>query len=135
MQKTEFDARMKRITDKMVGIAGTIIDGIARRQARRRTPTGPLTPAEGAVWRWTNDQFGFWKLCSNRSCRRARRCSGEPLLCLERHLPNVPQNARDRVRHRLADAMRDDQSSGVQGQAMTFQNHSPSTLIQHGPSP
>jgi hypothetical protein len=133
MQKTEFDAHMKRIAHKMLDGLDRILDVVERRLAP--APTGPLTPADAGVWRGTNDQFGFWRMCSNRSCRRARRCCGEPLLCLERHLPNVPQNARDRVRHRLADAMRDVQSSGVQGQAMTFQNHSPSTLIQHGPSP
>ena len=133
MQKTEFDARMKRITDKMVGIAAAVLADIERRLAP--APAGPLTPAEAGVWHWTNDQFGFWKLCSNRRCKRARRCCGEPLQCLERHLPQVSQTARDRVRHRLAGAMRDDRSSIVQGQATSFQNHSPSSLNQHGPTP
>ena len=135
MQKTEFDARMKRITDKMVGIAAAVLADIERRLAPTPAPAGPLTPAEAGVWHWTNDQFRFWTMCANRRCKRAHRCCGEPQLCLDRHLPQVSQNARDRVRHRLAGAMRDDRSSIVQGQATSFQNHSPSSLNQHGPTP
>ena len=133
MKKAEFDARMNRITGKMADIAAAVLADIERRLAP--APAGPLTPAEAGVWHWTNDQFRFWTMCANRRCKRARRCCGEPQLCLERHLPQVPQNARDRVRHRLAGAVRDYRSSIVQGQATSFQNQSPSSLNQHGPTP
>jgi hypothetical protein len=133
MNKAEFDVRMNRITGKMADIAAAVLADIERRLAP--TPAGPLTPADAGVWRWTNDQFRFWTMCVNRRCKRARRCCGEPRLCLDRHLPQVPRNARDRVRHRLAGAMRDYRSSIVQGQATSFQNHSPSSLNQHGPTP
>jgi hypothetical protein len=133
MQKTEFDARMNRIAGKMADIAAAVLADIERRLAP--ASAGPFTPADAEIWRWTNDQFRFWTMCANRRCKRARRCCGEPLLCLDHHLPQVPRNARDRVRHQLAGAMRDARSSIVQGQATSFQNHSPSSLNQHGPTP
>jgi hypothetical protein len=133
MKKTEFNTRIDRIAHKMLDRLERILEVVNRRLAP--APAGPLTRGDVAVFRWTNDQFGLWRLCANRSCRRPRGCRGEPQLCLERHLPQVPQKARDRVRHRLADAMRDYRTSSVQGQAISFQNHSPSTLIQHGPTP
>jgi hypothetical protein len=96
MQKAEFRARVDRIAHKMLDIADAIFETIERRHAP--APAGPLARAEAAPWRWTNDQFAFWKLCANRRCRRARCCRGEPRACLDRHLPQVPQKARDRVR-------------------------------------
>ena len=101
MKKTDFRARLDRIAHKMLDIAGAILDSMERRDA----PATPLTPAEAAAfqapWRWTNDQFRIWTCCASRRCRRARRCRGEPQSCLERHLPSVPQPARERVRRML----------------------------------
>jgi len=92
-----------------------ILDSVERSLAP--APTGPLTPAEAAVfaapWRWANDQFAFWKLCANRRCRRARCCRGEPRACLDRHLPQVPQQARDRVHTMLRAARTRARASAV----------------------
>ena len=99
MQKTEFRARLDRGIDGMYRVMNLLLDGIERQYAPM--PKGPLAPAAALAWRWANDQFAFWKLCANRRCRRARRCCGEPRACLDRHLPSVPQHARDRVRRML----------------------------------
>jgi hypothetical protein len=88
-----------------------LLDNIERSLAP--APTGPLTPVEAAPWRWANDQFAFWNLCANRRCRRARCCRGEPRECLDRHLPSVPQHARDRVRLMLRAARTSARASAV----------------------
>jgi len=36
------------------------------------------------------DVLRFWRRCSSRSCKRHRRCVGEPTGCLKRGLPAVP---------------------------------------------
>jgi hypothetical protein len=115
MTKTEFRARLDRIAHMMLDRIGTILDSVERSLAP--APTGPLTPAEvaafAAPWRWANDQFAFWKLCANRRCRRARCCRGEPRACLDRHLPQVPQQARDRVHTMLRAARTSARASAV----------------------
>ena len=97
MQKTEFHTRLGRITDRIFAIAGAILDDMER----RRAPAGPLTRADAAPWRWANDEFGFARLCGRTACRRAGGCRGEPRACFDRHLPSVPQEARDGVRRML----------------------------------
>ena len=36
------------------------------------------------------DALSFWRHCSRRTCKRHRRCLGEPTGCLMRGLPSVP---------------------------------------------
>jgi hypothetical protein len=40
------------------------------------------------------DALAFWRSCSKRTCKRHRRCTGEPTGCLMRGLPFVPQAQR-----------------------------------------
>jgi hypothetical protein len=40
------------------------------------------------------DALSLWRRCSKRSCRRHRRCCGEPTGCLLRGLPYVPPSRR-----------------------------------------
>ncbi len=40
------------------------------------------------------DVFKFWRGCRLRSCKRHRRCCGEPIACLLRGLPFVPPSQR-----------------------------------------
>jgi hypothetical protein len=112
MQKTEFRAHLDRCIDGMYRVMNLLLDSIERSPAS--APAGPLTRADAAIWRWANDQFAFWNLCANRRCRRARRCCrGEPRACLDRHLPQVPQSARDRVRLMLRAARTSARASAV----------------------
>jgi hypothetical protein len=46
--------------------------------------------AHVATHRLYCDALGFWRHCSVRTCRRHRRCLGEPIGCLVRGLPYVP---------------------------------------------
>jgi hypothetical protein len=111
MTKTEFHARIDRIAHKMLDCMGTILDSVERSPAP--VSAGPITRADAAIWRWTNNQFALWKLCANRRCHRARCCRGEPRECLDRHLPQVPQSARDRVRLMLRAARTNARASAV----------------------
>ncbi len=40
------------------------------------------------------ETLGFWRGCSLRTCKRHRRCMGEPTGCLMRGLLHVPQARR-----------------------------------------
>jgi hypothetical protein len=111
MTKTEFRARLDRIAHTMLYSIGTILDAVERSLAP--VPAGPVTRADAGIWRWTNDQFGFWRLCAKPTCRRARCCRGEPRACLDRHLPQVPQQARDRVHTMLRAARTSARASAV----------------------
>jgi hypothetical protein len=109
MQNTSMQNTVQRIVHKILDVAGAILDSLERRAAEQAAideasskPT--LTAIEAAPWRWANDQFGFWRSCAKPACRRARGCRGEPRACLDRHLPQVPQKARDRVRALLRPA-------------------------------
>ena len=119
MTKTEFRARLDRIAHMMLDRIGTILDSVERSLAPgpHRPPETPAeTAAFAAPWRWANDQFAFWKLCANRRCRRAHCCRGEPRACLDRHLPQVPQvpqQARDRVHTMLRAARTSARASAV----------------------
>jgi hypothetical protein len=93
MPNTDVRTHLDRITDRIFAIFGAILDGMER----RRAPGRPLIGADAGLSRWTNDQFGFSRLCGKTACRRARCCRGEPRACSNRHLPSVPQPARDRV--------------------------------------
>jgi hypothetical protein len=46
--------------------------------------------AHSATHRLYCDVLRFWRRCSDKSCKRHRRCAGEPTACLMRHLPLVP---------------------------------------------
>ena len=43
------------------------------------------------------ETLAFWRRCAARTCRRHRRCLGEPTGCLMRGLPLVPPAERDRA--------------------------------------
>jgi len=68
-----------------------------RRPAPRTTSTakaaGQRPSLRTATRRW-NDLLGIWRQCDERDCRRRRRCCGDPLSCLPRFLPLLPQSAR-----------------------------------------
>jgi hypothetical protein len=97
MNKAEFRARLEHTAHVMLDKIDLVL-AILNPPPR---PAGPLARAEAGIWRWTNDQFGFCRLCAKPACRRARACRGEPRACLTRHLPQVPRHARDRVRKSL----------------------------------
>ena len=35
--------------------------------------------------------FGFWGVCTQKRCRRALMCSGDPYACFQRYWPHVPE--------------------------------------------
>ena len=53
-----------------------------------------IDAAHIATHRLYCDVLGFWRHCSKRSCKRQRRCDGEPAGCLMRWLLGVPQAER-----------------------------------------
>jgi hypothetical protein len=53
--------------------------------------------AHTATHRLYCDALLFWRGCSQRTCKRHRRCLGEPTGCLMRGLPSVPQAQRLRA--------------------------------------
>ncbi len=64
---------------------------------KRRTVEQGLKLADAAhvaVWRLYCEVFRFWRACPVKSCRRHRRCLGEPAGCLMRGLPAVPEQRR-----------------------------------------
>jgi hypothetical protein len=93
MKTADFRARVKRISHKMLDVAGAILDRIDP-----VPPAGPLVPPETGVWRWAANQLGLWQYCAKPACRRARRCRGEPRACLDRRLPQVPERTRAALR-------------------------------------
>ena len=50
--------------------------------------------AHSATQRLYCDVLKFWRACSLRSCKRHRRCRGEPGQCLMRGLIRVPPSRR-----------------------------------------
>jgi hypothetical protein len=50
--------------------------------------------AHVATHRLYCDVLAFWRRCGLRSCKRHRRCLGEPRQCLLRGLPFVPPSRR-----------------------------------------
>jgi hypothetical protein len=50
--------------------------------------------ARAATCRLYCDALEFWRRCSRRSCKRHRRCAGEPGDCLMRGLPFAPPSQR-----------------------------------------
>jgi hypothetical protein len=42
--------------------------------------------------------FGFWGVCTQKRCRRALMCSGDPYACFQRYWPHVPEEAKVRYR-------------------------------------
>jgi len=97
MPKTQLHPQIDRIVDRALSIVETLLDGLDPPRPRYDA----RDPACTAPWRWTNDEFGFWRLCTRRTCRRARCCRGEPRACFERHLPATPQETRETVRAKL----------------------------------
>jgi hypothetical protein len=53
--------------------------------------------AHSATHRLYCETLTFWRRCALRSCRRHRRCLGEPTGCLMRGLPLVPPAERERA--------------------------------------
>ena len=44
-----------------------------------------------AMKRWQCNILSFWRVCQERSCRRARGCAGDSRACFERWWPIVPE--------------------------------------------
>ena len=57
--------------------------------------------AHVATHRLYCDALLFWRGCSQRTCKRHRRCLGEPTGCLMRGLPSVPQAQRLRAQEQV----------------------------------
>jgi hypothetical protein len=99
--------RLMRILHTMLDKIELVLTMIERRDAPPPAEllTADLAPASAAAWaapwRWANNAFGFWRLCARPACRRARCCRGESRACLDRHLPHVSPDARNRVRAML----------------------------------
>jgi hypothetical protein len=53
-----------------------------------------LDAAHGATHRLYSDALRLWRRCPKRSCKRHRRCLGEPTRCFIRGLPYVPPSRR-----------------------------------------
>ena len=94
MKPTDIQARLDRIAHLILDKVELVLDILKRGPA----PEGPLTPERAHLWRWANNRLDLWRKCRNRSCRRARRCKGEPRQCLRRHAPTLPAPLRNRVR-------------------------------------
>jgi hypothetical protein len=47
------------------------------------------------------DALAFWRRCPLRTCKRQRRCLGEPTRCLMRGLPAVPEAERLRAQQEV----------------------------------
>jgi hypothetical protein len=45
--------------------------------------------------------FRFWAMCPLRRCRKARRCSGDPHVCLKRRHHEVPRDVQWRARQNV----------------------------------
>ena len=45
--------------------------------------------------RKTHDFFGFWMMCNEKPCARARSCVGETRPCFQRHWPHVPEEPKN----------------------------------------
>jgi hypothetical protein len=53
-----------------------------------------IDAAHIATYRLYCDALRFWRRCTKPTCKRHRRCLGEPAGCLLRGLPYVPQARR-----------------------------------------
>ncbi|MGE0749519.1 MAG: hypothetical protein AB7K64_02930 [Variibacter sp.] len=72
------------------------------------------TPEEWeAFYRMTCDFWKFWEICSEKPCKRARRCAGDVHLCRAKHLQLVTPEAKVWLQTMLQ-ARRD----GVEGEAL-----------------
>jgi hypothetical protein len=60
-----------------------------------------IDAAHGATQRLYCDALKFWRGCSLRSCRRHRRCCGEPGRCLSYGMMFVPQSQRLRAQKKV----------------------------------
>jgi hypothetical protein len=47
------------------------------------------------------DGFKFWRSCRLKFCRRARRCSGEPMACVKRSAAEIPRDIQWRARQEV----------------------------------
>jgi hypothetical protein len=54
-----------------------------QRQEQRRRRSEEIS-------RSAHDLLGFWRICSERQCRRVQSCSGDLQPCFWRHWPLVP---------------------------------------------
>ena len=70
-------------------------------------PTEPeLDPREQIIKnrRMISSLFQFWRACERASCRRARDCAGDPVKCFNTFWPYVPEETKDALRVRVAEA-------------------------------
>jgi len=43
-------------------------------------------------------RFGFWMVCADKRCRRAKSCEGDPEQCFDRWWPHVPEEMKVYIR-------------------------------------
>ncbi len=54
--------------------------------------------AQVATARLYADVLAFWKICRRKKCKRHRRCAGEVMACLRRHMPTVAEHNHEAAR-------------------------------------
>jgi hypothetical protein len=88
------------------------LDSRVRGNERRRTsrnsaqPTPPIDTAQAEAERLADmaekekfnrslhTHLGFWHVCEQKRCKRARGCVGEVSACAARHFPHVPEDTK-----------------------------------------
>jgi hypothetical protein len=56
---------------------------------------------KAALQRAYCDIFKFWRTCPLKRCRRARTCSGDPGVCLKRHVEAIPRDMQWQARRQI----------------------------------
>jgi hypothetical protein len=67
---------------------------------KRHTPEQKLQRQDAAyfaLYRIYCDVIAAWRGCAKKSCKRHRRCCGDPFACLDRAWPQEPASARPRI--------------------------------------
>jgi hypothetical protein len=54
-----------------------------------------------ASMRFVCTLFRFWRVCTQKSCRRALRCSGDAHTCFARWWPHVPEQVKVQFRAKI----------------------------------
>jgi hypothetical protein len=54
--------------------------------------------AQATTARLYADVLEFWKICRCKKCKRHRRCAGEVMACLRRHMPSVAEHNHEAAR-------------------------------------
>jgi hypothetical protein len=65
----------------------------ASRNIYKNTAQIDDTPPPAPFLRWISNTLGLYGFCGRSACRRARACRGQPLDCVVRYAPLVPEDA------------------------------------------